>query len=78
MSIGFITYHPQEIFFVRLKILVELGYSVYIFDNSPEVRATKLACGENPNIYYATAGHNAGVGIGLSVISATSFYDESQ
>ena len=78
MSIGFITYNPQEIFFVRLKILVKLGYSVYVFDNSPEVRATKIACDKNPNIYYATAGHNAGLGIGLSVINATCFYDENQ
>ena len=78
VSIGFITYNPPENFFVRLKLLVELGYSVYIFDNSPEVNATKLACGEHPDLRYITAGNNAGLAIGLAVISATCFYEENQ
>lgn len=75
MAIGFITYNPQDSFFARLRELANNGYSIYLFDNTPEFVATKMICDEFSNVLYITAGNNVGLGIGLSIIGATSYYD---
>lgn len=75
LVIGFVTYNPQESFFARLRLLANNGYAIYLFDNTPEIALTKQICTEFSNVYYSTAGNNVGLGIGLSIIGATSYYD---
>lgn len=75
LAIGFVTFNPGETFFDRLRALTSLGYKVYVFDNSPEYRAVRDVCKPLCNVHYSTAGKNVGLGFGLSVIAATSYYD---
>ncbi|MGD9842810.1 MAG: hypothetical protein AB7F79_07165 [Steroidobacteraceae bacterium] len=75
LTIGFVTYNPGLAFYERLKWLADAGYATYVFDNSPETRATRACCDSFTNVHYATAGNNVGLGVGLSVITATAYYD---
>lgn len=75
LAIGFVTFNPGRRFYDRLESLASAGYKTYIFDNSPELRATNTFCKSHCNVHYSTAGKNVGLGIGLSIINATSYYD---
>jgi rhamnosyltransferase len=78
VAIGFVTYHPGDKFFERLRLLADLGYVAYVFDNSPENERTAAASRSLSNIRYLTAGKNVGLGFSLSVIAAMASYDEHE
>lgn len=73
MAVGFVVYHPTENLINRKEQLVELGYRVYVFDNSPfDAQYSRVLQG-NPNIDYLTAGKNVGIGYSLSTLCATAY-----
>lgn len=71
-AVGFITYRPENSFFNRLDLLTNDGLGVYVFDNTPDLEWKNAP---TPCIKYITAGKNVGLGIGLSILCSTSFYD---
>ena len=75
LAVGFVTFNPGQEFYDRLRLLGNWGYETYVFDNSPETRATRALCGSLCGVHYSTAGKNVGLGVGLSVINATAYYD---
>jgi rhamnosyltransferase len=75
LAIGFVTYNPGVVFYDRLSMLNNEGYPIYIFDNSPEVKKTKNYSNLINNSHFSTAGKNVGLGIGLSIITASAYYD---
>jgi rhamnosyltransferase len=70
-AIGLVIYHPQESLFKRVDRMIELGFKVYVFDNSPDDDKYSLAVKSDPNICYMTAGKNIGIGYSLSTLCAT-------
>lgn len=75
-TVGFVIYNPQPSFIKRLSLLNDIGVAVYIFDNSPENTVTKNSITLFKNVTYATAGKNVGLGLGISVVSATAWSSE--
>ena len=72
-AIGLILYYPEESLIKRVNLMVEHGFKVYIFDNSPfETRYNYIFEGSQ-EVTYLTAGKNVGIGFSLSTICATAF-----
>ncbi len=77
-AVGLVIYHPEENLFKRIDQIIELGFGVYIFDNSPfDEKYTKAIRG-NHNITYLTAGKNVGLGYSLSTLCATAYAHDYQ
>jgi rhamnosyltransferase len=75
--LGIVTYKPCANLTRRLKNAIDLGYSVYIFDNSPECSTTRAFCQSFSEdiVKYSTCGKNVGLGLGMSFICAQAYYD---
>lgn len=77
IAIGVVTYKPDINLTLRLQSVIASGFSVYIFDNSPEDELIRKFC-RKFNIdaaRYITCGKNAGLGIGISSVCAQAYYD---
>lgn len=74
-AIGLVVYRPGPGLLERLRRWTGVGYTFYLYDNSPEVGTVRAAAGVNPNIRYYTSGKNAGLGIGISTLCAHAYYD---
>jgi rhamnosyltransferase len=72
-AIGLILYHPEESLLRRIDQMINLGFCVYVFDNSPFDSRFARNIQENQNIYYLTAGKNVGLGVSLSTLCATAY-----
>jgi rhamnosyltransferase len=72
-AIGLVLYHPEENLLKRVSHMVDLGYKVYVFDNSPFVAPYSQIIQKKPNITYLTAGKNVGIGYSLSTLCSTAF-----
>jgi rhamnosyltransferase len=79
VAIGFITYNPIQSVILRLQDILNEGYYIYIFDNSPEKNIVrdfvKQSTEFSSQIVYLTCGKNAGLGFGLASICAQAYYD---
>lgn len=53
--------------------MIQLGFRVYVFDNSPFCAQFSRVIQGNPNIDYLTAGKNVGMGYALSTLCATAY-----
>lgn len=53
--------------------MVDLGFQVYVFDNSPFGVQLSRPIQNNSNICYLTAGKNVGIGYSLSTLCATAY-----
>jgi rhamnosyltransferase len=73
--LGFVVYFPTREFIERLDFLVGQGYSIYIFDNSPECDLVRCSVRGKERVRYITAGKNLGLGVGISAICANAYYD---
>lgn len=69
-AICMVVYYPSESLFERLRESIDLGFEVYLFDNSPEVLLPPDIV-KNPRVMYVTAGKNVGLGLSISVLCAT-------
>ena len=72
-AIGLVLYHPEESLLKRVDQMVELGFQVYVFDNSTFGAQYSRAIQNHPNISYLTAGKNVGIGYSLSTLCATAY-----
>ena len=74
-AIGFVIYNSDVQFLNKLKSILNSGYSIYIFDNSPEISLIRDEFRNHTNINYFSAGKNVGLGFGLSVVCSNAYYD---
>lgn len=72
-AVGLVLYHPEESLLRRIDQMINLGFRVYVFDNSPFDSKFARKIQENQNIYYLTAGKNVGLGFSLSALCATAY-----
>jgi len=72
-AIGLILYHPEESLLRRIDQMINLGFRVYVFDNSPFDAKYTDKMRENQSIFYLTAGKNVGLGYSLSTLCATAY-----
>ncbi|MEW6088371.1 MAG: hypothetical protein AB1498_08725 [bacterium] len=77
IAIGMVTYKPNIDLTLRLQSAITSGFSIYIFDNSPEDELIRQFCRKfNANTpKYITCGKNAGLGFGISSVCAQAYYD---
>lgn len=75
IAIGFVTYQPEQDFTEKLKTAAELGFMLYVFDNSPKINLTRDICKTLKNCNYITCGKNVGLGFGISSVCAQAYYD---
>lgn len=76
LAVGFVIYRPTSEFYRRLKMVSSAGFNLYVFDNSPSETKIRDITDNCYNIKYITAGKNLGLGVGLSVINATAYYEQ--
>ena len=69
--VGIVTYHPDESLVKRIDQMIDLGFRVYVFDNSPADEKYTKAIKNDTNICYLTAGKNVGIGYSLATLCAT-------
>lgn len=74
IAVGFVLYNPGESAIQRINMLALAGYCVYVFDNSVLFSANRAALAPK-EVRYAAAGHNLGLGVGLSQVCATAYGD---
>jgi GT2 family glycosyltransferase len=72
-AIGLVLYHPEESLLKRINQMTELGYRVYVFDNSPLGATYSKVVQGNSEISYITAGKNVGIAYSLSTLCATAY-----
>lgn len=65
MAIGFIVFKPEDSFFDRLVEIDQAQITTYIFDNSPELTATKDFVSQLSCAHYFSSVVNVGLGVGL-------------
>jgi GT2 family glycosyltransferase len=72
-AIGLVLYFPEESLLKRIDQMTELGYRIYIFDNSPFGATYSKEVQSNSQISYMTAGKNVGIAYSLATICATAY-----
>ena len=75
ISLGFVVFNQEEALLERLELASQAGFSLYIFDNSPEKSSVRDFCAAREDCYYFTCGKNVGLGYGISMICAQAYYD---
>lgn len=75
ISIGFVIYNTTPSLISRLKLALESGFTVYVFDNSPENGIARDFCKSETKCIYTTCGKNVGLGFGISSVCAQAYYD---
>ena len=77
IAIGTVVYKPNANVMLRLQSARAAGFSVYVFDNSPQDAAIRDCCRkcEPDAIKYSTCGKNVGLGFGISSVCAQAYYD---
>lgn len=72
-AIGLVLYHPEESLLKRVELMVNLGFRIYVFDNSPFDAQYSNIIKNNLSVDYLTAGKNVGIGYSLSTLCATAY-----
>ena len=75
MSIGFVIYDPSIEQLKRIHNASNLGFSVYVYDNTPEKINSREFAKNRRGIIYLTCGKNVGLGLGITSICAQAYYD---
>jgi rhamnosyltransferase len=77
IAIGVVTYKLHANLTLRLQSAINLKFSIYIFDNSPEDALIRDFCKEydDNDVRYITCGKNVGLGFGISSVCAQAYYD---
>jgi rhamnosyltransferase len=74
-TIAFVLYRPEPNLISRIELIARLGYTAYIFDNSPYENQSIDQIKQIGEIRYFTAGKNIGLGYSLSLLCATAYSD---
>ena len=61
-AVGLVIYNPEESVFKRICLMTNLGYKVYVFDNSPNKDKNTHAIKNDPKIFYLLAQARKGRG----------------
>ncbi len=75
IAIGIVIYNPTPSLISRIDLSLAAGFTLYIFDNSPQNGTVEDFCRSHNNCKYITCGKNVGLGIGISSVCAQAFYD---
>lgn len=76
IALGFVIYNPEDSFLSRVRMAIESGFDVYVFDNSPERRSLGGFADGEGKIKYLTCGKNHGLGLGISALCAQAYYEK--
>ena len=78
IAIGLVIYNSDVSLKTRLHEIIELGFSVYIFDNSPVNGSIRVLSQTytRETFRYITCGKNVGLGYGISALCAEAYYDK--
>lgn len=76
IAIGFVIYEPNLSQIIRIHEASRLGFSIYVYDNSPENINSKEFAKNRGDIVYLTCGRNVGLGRGMATVCAQAYYDE--
>lgn len=76
IAIGFVIYDPNLDQLNRIHEASCLGFSVYVYDNSPEKNNSKEFAKNRKAIVYLTCGKNVGLGRGIASVCAQAYYDQ--
>jgi rhamnosyltransferase len=74
-SLGVVTYHSSKNLIARLSMALAAGFSLYIFDNSPDDEDVRMFCNDKQGCHYFTCGKNVGLGFGISSVCAQAYYE---
>jgi GT2 family glycosyltransferase len=77
ITICTILYKPTEMTLQRLREVAEIGYTIYIVDNTPD-SCTVSEQIDHPNIRLFSFGKNIGIGRALQLMGATAYYNGSE
>ncbi|SFA80051.1 rhamnosyltransferase [Collimonas sp. OK607] len=77
IAIGFVIYNPGNGLLSRIQMALELGYDIYIYDNSPQEESVRKFCDEKGKIKYLTGGKNLGLGLGVSSVCAQAYFENN-
>jgi rhamnosyltransferase len=69
---GFVIFEPTPRVIERLNLLVDLGYAVFVYDNSPYFNSS-LEIAASTRVYYTPDHANRGVGAGLHHIGKSAY-----
>jgi rhamnosyltransferase len=75
VALGFVVYKPTSVLVKRITAAYEQGFGIFVFDNSPQDGMVREALRGLPGSRYHTMGRNLGLGVGLSSVCATAFYE---
>ena len=73
--VGITTYYEDVKLSERVNLLDQLGYVVYIYDNSPDSKYSRAYLKNTKHVKYFTCGQNVGLAIAMSTICAQAYYD---
>lgn len=76
VALGFVIYNPEDSFLSRVRVAIESGFDVYIFDNSPDRWILGGLADRGGKIKYLTCGKNHGLGLGVSAVCAQAYYEK--
>jgi rhamnosyltransferase len=74
-AIGFVIYNPSVNLIQRINLALASGFSLYIFDNSPQDGFIREFIKSKVKCKYITCGKNVGLGYGISSVCAQAYYD---
>lgn len=72
-AIGVILYKPNINVFERINSLLNNGYTVYIYDNTPEISNVQNILGCNINLRYLTKLRNVGIGPAINEMTKKAY-----
>jgi rhamnosyltransferase len=75
IAIGFVIYGANINQLNRVQEASHLGFSVYVYDNSPEKNNSQDFAKNRGNVVYLTCGKNAGLGLGMASVCAQAYSD---
>ncbi len=76
IAIGFVLFDPKLNQLKRIQQASRLGFSVYVYDNSPEKISTKEFAKNRGDVVYLTCGKNVGLGRGIATVCSQAYYDQ--
>ena len=75
IAIGFVIYDSNLDQLNRIHEASRSGFSVYVYDNSPEKINSQEFSKNRDNVVYLTCGKNVGLGMGIASVCAQAYYD---
>lgn len=73
LAIGSVIYRPEKSFFDRLELINQSGIPFFVYDNSPEIPASKKILDSLINTTYLALGKNQGLGVGLARVCQSAY-----